>query len=118
MKKFIRSSLKAALFLVLAVFLLPSQAEGQCTFTNGDFETSDMTGWTIYTRILSQPANWYNYTGTLTPQTAHAISAPPQGTRAAVTDHNNATTHELYQDFTVPAGQSGTLSFYLAYNNT
>jgi hypothetical protein len=114
-----RRSLIAVALLALSLFLWPSpRAQAQCTFNNGNFETSDMTGWQIYTRILSQPANWYNYTGTLTPQTAHIISAPPQGTRAAVTDHNNATTHELYQDFSIPAGQSGTVSFYLAYNNT
>ena len=118
MYTFSRRSLNAVILLALTLFLWPSpRAQAQCTFTNGNFETGDMTGWTIYTRILSQPANWYNYTGTLTPQTAHAISAPPEGTRAAVTDHNNATTHELYQDFAIPAGQSGTVSFYLAYNN-
>jgi hypothetical protein len=114
----IRSNPVKLTVILLLLLLTPLSARAQCTFTNGTFETSDMTGWQIYTRILSQPANWYNYTGTLTPQTAHIISAPPQGTRAAVTDHNNATTHELYQDFTIPAGQSGTVSFYLAYNNT
>jgi len=118
MHKSPRTSLFFATLAVTLFLLNVPHISAQCTFTNGNFETTDMTGWTIYTRILNQPANWYNYTGTLTPQTSHAISAPPQGTRAAVTDHNNATTHELYQDFTVPAGQSGTLSFYLAYNNT
>jgi len=91
-------------------------ARGQCMFTNGDFETGNLTGWTQYNRS-NEIGNWYNYTGTMTPLSIHTISAPPQGTRAATTDQTAATTHELYQDFTVPLGQSGTLSFYLAYNN-
>jgi hypothetical protein len=104
--------------LTFSLFLFPStRAQAQCTFTNGDFETGTMTGWTVHTRTIGT-ANWYNYTGTLSPQTNHPISAPPQGTRAAVTDHSDQTTHALFQDFTLPAGQSGTLSFYVAYNNT
>src|SRR6267142_3863634 len=118
MKKFIRSSLKAALCLVLTVFLWPSQAEAQCTFTNGDFETGNLTGWNVYTRVLTgNMANWYNYVGTLSPLSSHNISAPPQGTRGAVTDTQNQSVQELYQNFTLPAGQSGTLTFYVAYNN-
>ena len=113
MRHYLTFALLGLSFLLVFSF----RANAQCVFTNGDFETGNLTGWTIYTRILSQPANWYNYTGTLTPQTAHNISAPPQGTRAAVTDHNNATTHELYQNVAIPAGQS-TLSFFIAYNNT
>jgi hypothetical protein len=92
-------------------------AKAQCTFTNGDFETGTLIGWTSYFRS-NDIGNWYNYTGVVSPQTLHNISAPPQGSHAATTDHNAATTHELYQDFTLPAGQSGTLSFYVAYNNT
>jgi hypothetical protein len=115
MKKFIRFSLKVALLLAISVFLWPSQAQAQCTFTNGDFETGTLSGWTKYFR--SQNAgDWFNYSGTATPLTSHTISAP-MGTRAAVTDHNAPTTHELYQDVTIPAGQS-TITFYMAYNNT
>jgi len=115
-----RRSLNAVALLALSLFLWPSpRAQAQCTFTNGDFETSNLTGWTVYNRgQAGATGNWYNYAGTSTPQSAHVISAPPQGTRAAVTDHNNPFTHALYQDFTIPAGQSGTVSFYLAYNNT
>src|SRR5258708_5807282 len=105
------------IFLVLLSAHLSARA--QCTFTNNDFETGNLTGWTAYNRSQSgSTGNWYNFTGTTTPQTFHSISAPPQGTRGAVTDHNGPSTHELYQAFTLPAGQSGTLSFYLAYNNT
>lgn len=120
MYTFSRRSLNAVILLALSLFLWPSpRAQAQCTFTNGDFETSNLTGWTVYNRgQAGATGNWYNYTGTSTPQSAHIISAPPQGTRAATTDHNNPFTHALYQDFTIPAGQSGTVSFFLAYNNT
>ncbi len=107
----------AVIFLFL--LLAPLSARAQCTFTNGNFETGNLTGWTVYTRVVpGYTANWYNYTGTLSPFSSHTISAPPQGTRGAVVDQSNQSVDELYQDFTLPAGQSGTLSFYIAYNNT
>ncbi|MCU1266692.1 MAG: hypothetical protein JWM21_3010 [Acidobacteria bacterium] len=113
----IRSNPVRLTVIFLFLLMAPLCGQAQCIFTNGDFETTDLTGWTIYNRTFNQ-GNWYNYTGTLTPLSVHNISAPPQGTRGAVTDQNQASTHELYQDFTLPAGQSGTLSFYFYYNNT
>lgn len=111
-----------ALALVLSICFFPvHEAQAQCTFTNGNFETGNLTGWTVYSRVISGPgniANWYNYTGTSSPLSIHSVSAPPQGTRGAVADQNQASVNELHQDFTLPAGQSGTLTFFLAYNNT
>lgn len=104
--------------LLLPLFLLTFQhAQAQCTFINNDFETGNLNGWTQSNRSVNV-GTWYNYTGTTTPLTLHTISTPPQGTRAAVTDHDAPTTHALFQDFTIPAGQSATLSFFLYYNNT
>ena len=117
----IRIFLTAVVALALSLFLCPAQrAQAQCAFVNGNFETGNLTGWTLYTRAQSSGTNtgWFNYTGTITPASGHTISAPPQGTRAAVGDQNGPTTEALYQDFTVPAGQSATLSFFLYYNNT
>ncbi|HSS22246.1 MAG TPA: DUF4214 domain-containing protein [Pyrinomonadaceae bacterium] len=105
------------LLIFTTTFSFSHHVQAQCTFTNGDFETGNLSGWTQYNRS-NDVGNWYNYTGTLTPLSSHSISAPPQGGRAATSDQNAATTHELYQDFTLPAGQSGTLTFYIAYNNT
>ena len=119
MKKFTRFALKAALLLALSVFLWPSQAQAQCTVTNGDFETTTLAGWTVSSRTLAgYTSNWFNYTGTVTPLSSHTISAPPQGSRAAVTDQTNASTQVMYQDVAIPAGASATLSFYIYYNNT
>lgn len=116
----IRSNAVKLSTIFLLVLSAQICAQAQCTFTNGDFETANLTGWTTYLRAqnppTSGPTGWLNYAGTSTPS-LHTISAPPQGTRGALSDQNGATTAELYQDFTLPAGQSGTLTFYLAYNN-
>jgi hypothetical protein len=102
------------LALALSVHLV---AQAQCVFTNNSFETGTFTGWTKYFRSQNV-GDWYTYTGVTTPITNHDIAAPPDGTRAAVTDHNAPTTHELYQDVAIPAGPFATLSFFMAYNNT
>jgi hypothetical protein len=119
MKKFIRFSLQAAMFFAISTSLWHSEAQAQCTFVNGTFEDSTTTGWTIYSRpSAGLTVSFYNYTGTSSPLTAHAISAPPQGTRAVVSDQNGPGTQAFYQDVVVPSGSFATLSFYLAYNNT
>jgi hypothetical protein len=116
----IRGTATTLAAICLLVFAAQICAQAQCTFTNGNFETGDLSGWNVYSRVLTgvgNAANWYNYTGTTSPLSAHTLSAPPQGTRAAVSDQNQASINELSQDFTLPAGQSGTLTFYIAYNN-
>jgi hypothetical protein len=119
MKKFIRFSLKVALLLAISVFLWSSQAQAQCTFVNGTFENGTTNGWTIYSRPQSGlTVSFYDYTGTSSPLSAHAISAPPEGTHAVVSDQNGPGTQAFYQDVVVPSGTFATLSFYLAYNNT
>lgn len=119
MKRFIRLSLQAALFVALSASLWPSEAQAQCTFVNGTFEDGTTTGWTIYSRPSpGLTASFYNYTGTSSPLSAHTISAPAQGTRAVVSDQNGPGTQAFYQDVVVPSGPFATLSFYLAYNNT
>lgn len=114
----IRSNSIKLTVIFLLLLLAPLSARAQCMFTNNDFETGDLTGWTTYLRAVNGPVGtgWFNYTGTSGPS-LHAISAPPQGTHGALGDQNGPTIEELSQDFTVPAGQSGTLTFYLAYNN-
>jgi hypothetical protein len=117
MHKSPRTSLFLAAFAFMLFLLNVPRTDAQCTFTNGTFEDGTLNGWTVYNRPTGS-STWFNWGSTLTPISSHSISAPPQGTRAAVTDQVQATTHAMYQDFTLPAGQSGTLSFYVAYNNT
>lgn len=105
--------LAAVVVLLLATSL---GAHAQCTLVNTDFEGGTLTGWTNYFRS-SGTGQFYNYTGTSTPLSLHSISAPPQGSRAAVSDQSAATTHAFYQDATIPAGTFATLSFYLYWNN-
>jgi Carboxypeptidase regulatory-like domain/Domain of unknown function (DUF4214) len=106
----------------LTLFVLTSFAtiaNAQCLTTNGDFEGGTLTGWTVSTRTqVGNTGGWYNYTGITTPISSHSISAPPLGTRGAVTDQTGPSVHVLYQDVTIPAGASATLSFYFYYNNT
>ena len=113
----IRNYVIRSLTILALVLATQSVAQTQCVFTNNSFETGTFTGWTKYFRSQNV-GDWYNYTGVSTPITNHDIAAPPDGTRAAVTDHNAPTTHELYQDVAIPAGPFATLSFFMAYNNT
>jgi hypothetical protein len=116
MKKVAHFSTRTLLLLFCLSFLCFKSANAQCLLTNNNFETGNLSGWTVYNRTTNS-ANWYNYTGTVSPLSGFAIPAPPEGTRGAVSDHTGPTTQALYQDVTLPAGQS-TLKFFLAYNNT
>jgi hypothetical protein len=102
--------------LLLLFFSTNLGVKAQCVFVNGTFEDATLTGWTRYFRSQNV-GDWYSYTGTASPLTGHDIAAP-QGTRAVTIDHNAPTTHELYQDVTIPSGPFATLSFYMGYNNT
>jgi len=65
--------------------------------TNGGFESGNFTGWTVVNQAGGN-GNWFNYTGTSSPASGHTIPAPPEGTRAAITDQGAPGSHELYQD--------------------
>jgi uncharacterized protein DUF4214 len=105
-----------AILLLLIVTAVSGAA--QCTFVNGDFETTTLNGWAIQNNTTFH-ANWYNYTGTTTPFTGHPISAPPApGTQAAVTDQDGPATTVMFQDVVIPNTTFASLSFFLAYNNT
>lgn len=80
------------------------------TISNGDFETSDLSGWTVFNEPGSG-GNWFNYTGTTAPIGPVTIPAPAGGARAAVTDQNEASTSVLYQDVVLEPGQTHTLKY-------
>ncbi len=82
--------------------------------SNGGFETGNFSGWAI---VNSGSGNWFNYTGTLTPPPVFTINAPPQGTRAAVTNQSGPGSHILYQDLVLEPSQNHTLSFKIYYRN-
>jgi hypothetical protein len=82
--------------------------------TNGDFETGNLSGWQV-DDFLPGSGSWFAYTGTTAPGGA-TVSAPPQGSFAAVTSQSDPGRHVLYQDITLPAGGSvNKLSLFVYY---
>ena len=88
--------LKAALACALT---LPVQAD---LITNGGFE-SGLTGWTRVDQVGSD-GTFFVQSGTTSPVLGNPVPAPPQGSRAAMTDAEAGGSHVLYQDFVVPTG--------------
>jgi hypothetical protein len=73
--------------------------------TNGDFETGTFSGW-HEDYVEPGIGHWFNYTGNISPIEHFPISAPPQGTHAAITDQAEVSRQILYQDLTLPSGGS------------
>lgn len=100
--------------LALAYFALAPLQAG--LITNGGFE-SGLTGWTTADQVGSD-GRFFSQTGTLSPANAFTVPAPPEGTRAAMTDAGAGGSHVLYQDFLVPLMVPGaSVNFSLFINN-
>ena len=108
--------LKAMGCMAAGICLLDVQAQAQQRIVNGGFE-SGLTGWTQLDQVGSD-GSFFAQSGTASPINAFPVPAPPQGTKAAMTDAQAGGSHVLYQDFTVPfAVTSGTVSFSLYLNS-
>lgn len=84
--------------------------------TNGGFE-SGLAGWTRADQIGSD-GSFFAQSGTTSPLNGFAVPAPPEGSRAAMTDAAAGGSHVLYQDFTVPNSVTlATVGFSLYLNN-
>jgi hypothetical protein len=84
--------------------------------SNGGFETG-LSDWTTADQLGSD-GTFFNQTGTTSPFLGNPVPAPPEGTRAAMTDAGGPGSHLLYQDFVVPASvPSASVSFALFLNN-
>jgi uncharacterized repeat protein (TIGR01451 family) len=105
-----------AAMVALVVSVAATSAALAATVTNGGFESGTFSGWTVVNRAGSS-GTWYVYAGTHTPLTNTTVAAPPEGTHAAVTDQNGPGTHQLYQDITLAAGFTHTLTFSLYYRS-
>jgi hypothetical protein len=100
--------------LALAYFALAPLQAG--LITNGGFE-SGLTGWTTADQVGSD-GRFFSQTGTLSPANGFTVPAPPEGTRAAMTDSGAGGSHVLYQDFLVPLMVPGaSVNFSLFINN-
>ena len=104
----------ALVVTILLVVLAPTTA-GAATLTNGDFETGNVTGWTVNN---VGPADWRAYSGTTAPLSGLPIPAPPQGSFAAVADQTSVSRTIMYQDVTLEPGVQHSLDFLLAYQNS
>jgi hypothetical protein len=82
---------------------------------NGDFELGTLQGWTAYDEPDSIGPGFQVYQGA--EPFGSSLPAPPQGAFAAANDQTGPGTDILYQDVTIPAGSTASLSMLLAYSN-
>src|SRR5262249_22019468 len=82
---------------------------------NGGFEAGTASGWTVFNAPDSGGPGFQVYSGP--GSQGSALAAPPEGTFAAYDNHGGAGTYVLYQDVTLTAGQTHTLSLQVYYDN-
>lgn len=84
---------------------------------NGGFEAG-LAGWTRVDQIGSE-GTFFIQEGAESPLNSFAVPAPPEGTRAAMSDAEGPGSHVLFQDFAVPALLSAPFvaTFSLFVNN-
>jgi hypothetical protein len=105
---------RLVLLIASAALLAAPGAARAAIVTNGDFETGDLSGWHV-DDFPPGTGSWFAYAGTTAPGGA-TVSAPPQGTYAAVTAQEEPGRHILYQDITLPPGGSvNKLSLFVYY---
>ena len=92
---------------------LPS-AHAAPLIANGGFES----GFVSWTRadMLGSEGSFHLQSGSTSPLTSETVPAPPEGSRAAMTDAFGPGSYVLYQDFIATAGNA-TLSFAIFIGN-
>jgi hypothetical protein len=83
--------------------------------TNGGFEAGTVAGWTTVTG--GGNTGFATYTGTPTIH-GHTLAAPPEGTNGVVSSQTNRGQAILYQDVTLPASGTITISAYVYYQSS
>jgi glucose/arabinose dehydrogenase len=112
-----KTSARATLSTIAAVVLglaATSPVHALPVISNGGFEAG-LTSWTKADQIGSE-GTFSSQSGTLSPVNGDVVPAPPEGTKAAMTDAEGPGSHVLYQDFVATAG-SAALSFALFIGN-
>ncbi len=82
---------------------------------NGGFETGTLANWTSVTG--GSNTGFAIYTGTPTIH-GHTLATPPEGTNAVVSSQTGAGQAILYQDVTLPASGTITISAYVYYQSS
>ena len=81
---------------------------------NGGFEAG-LTSWTRVDQLGSE-GTFFSESGTSSPVNGDPVPAPPEGTKAAMTDAQGPGSHVLYQDF-VATADAAALRFALFIGN-
>ncbi len=114
--------MRLKMLFVAAMALMGIGGSASAQIVNGGFEVNGGAGfvgfadWTVADQ-LNTGDSFYAQTGTGTPLFGALVPAPPEGVFAAMTDGGGANSRVLYQDFALPVGNSGNLSFQLFMNN-
>lgn len=113
------SAILLALCLAGTALLAPAGA-GAATVVNGDFETGNLNGWSVYR--TGETGGWFAYKGDkgngdpIAKQRGRIYpQPPPQGTYAAISDQISATTTILSQEVALAPGLNhrlGLLAYY------
>jgi hypothetical protein len=103
-----------AMAVLAAVLLLTPVVANAATVSNGTFETNNLSGW----QVSPSAGGWQTYSGTTGPNSGIPISAPPQGTFAAITDVVAPDTRILYQDLVLEPGFTHKLSLFAYYRSS
>ena len=110
-----RGGLGALAALIAMSFLALAPRAGAATVVNGDFETGNLTGWSVQD---SGAGTWFAYSGTANPvEPSASVPPPPQGSFAAITAQLDPGTHVLYQDVALEPGVAHTLSLIAYYQS-
>jgi hypothetical protein len=90
------------------------------TVVNGNFESGNLSGWSVYNNQESEAGNWFAYSGTSIPfgEIAPPVPPPPQGNFAAITAQGGPGTHILYQDVALEPGFPHVLSLIAYYQSS
>jgi len=102
--------MKRIIVVVMGVFLLLPFVYGGCggsgwteLLTNGDFETGDLSGWTV--ELVPGAAGDITVTdATVAPSSGATTAGPAGGTWYALADQDENFAGVIYQSFTVPDG--------------
>jgi hypothetical protein len=112
-----RPSPRASLIAIAATccaLLLPAGA-GAATVVNGDFETGNLSGWTVFNSTGN--GDWLAYAGAETPISEKVFYAPPEGSWAAASDSEGWDSAILYQDVALEPHYSHSLVMTLYYQS-